>query len=84
MYVQKETLLLADVFHNFRNACLEIYELDPARFFTAPGLPWQVDLKKTKVKLDLLTKIDMLLMVEKYFRDGICHDINRYMEADNK
>ena len=76
--------MLADVFHNFRNACLEIYELDPARFFTAPGLPWQVDLKKTKVKLDLLTKIDMLLMVDKYFIDGICHDINQYMEADNK
>ena len=76
--------MLADAFENFRNTCLEKCELDPARFFTAPGLAWQVDIKKTKVKLDLLTKIDMLLLVDKDFRDGIFHDIHRYMEANNK
>ena len=63
--VQSDTLLLADVFENFRNMCLEIYELDSARFLTVPGLAWEAALKKTKVKLDLLTDIDMLLMVEK-------------------
>ena len=47
-YVQSDTLLLADVFENFRNTCLEIYELDSARFLTAPGLAWQAALKKTK------------------------------------
>ena len=57
-YVHSDTLLLANVFENFRNTCLEIYELDPARFSTAPGLSWQAALKKTKVKLDLLTDID--------------------------
>ena len=51
--------------------CLEIYELDPAKFLSAPGLAWQAALKKTKVKLDLLTDIDMLLMVEKSIRGGI-------------
>ena len=41
--------------------CIEIYELDPAKFLSAPGLAWQATLKKTKVKLDLFTDIDMLL-----------------------
>ena len=76
--------MLADVFENFRNMCLKIYELDPAKFLSAPGLAWQAALKKTKVKLDLLTDIDMLLMVEKGIRGGICHSIYRYAKANNK
>ena len=73
MYVQSTTLLLADVFENFRNMCLEIYELDPAKCLSAPGLAWQAALKSTKVKLNLLTDVNMLLMVEKGIRGGICH-----------
>ena len=65
MYVQCDTLLLADVFENFRNKCIEIYELDPAHFLSAPGLAWQACLKKTKIELELLTDIGMLLMVKK-------------------
>ena len=41
-------------------------------------------LKKTEVKLELLTKFDMLLMVEKGIRGGICHAIHRYVNANNK
>ena len=67
LYVQGNTLLLADVFGNFRNVCLKIYELDPTRFLTASVLAWQEALKKTKVKLGLLTDNDMLLMVEKRY-----------------
>ena len=63
MRVQSDTSLLADVFDKFRNMCLKIYELDPSKFLSAPGLAWQAALKKTKVKLDLLTDIDMLLMI---------------------
>ena len=48
LYVQSDTLLLADVFGNFRNMCLEIYKVDPAKFFLAPGLAWQAALKKKK------------------------------------
>ena len=70
-----DTELLADVFENFRNISLKIYKLDPAKFPAAPGLAWQAALKKTKVKLDLLTDIDMLLMVEKPIKGGICHSI---------
>ena len=76
MYPQNNnTLLLADISENFRNMCLEIYELYPAKFLSAPGLAWYAALKKTKVKLDFLTDIDMLLMVEKGTGDGICHSI---------
>ena len=68
LHVQNITLLLIDVFENFRNMCIEIYDLDPASFLTAPRLACQVTFKKTKVKLDLLTDINMLLMVERYQR----------------
>ena len=84
LYVQSDTLLLADVFENFRNKCIEIYELDPVHFLSAPGLAWQACLKKTKVELELLTDIDMLLMVEKGTRGGICQAIHRYAKANNK
>ena len=57
MYVQSDTLLSADVFEKLRNRCIEMYELDLAKFFSPPGLVWQAALKKTKVKLDLLTDI---------------------------
>ena len=85
LYVQADILLSADVFENFRNICLRIYELHPAKFLSAPGLAWKAALKKkTKVKLDLLTVIDMLLMVENGIRGGICHYIYRYAKANNK
>ena len=75
LYVQKNTLLLADVFENFKNKCIEIYKLDPAHLFSAPGLAWQACLKKTAVELELLNDIDMLLMVGKGIRGRICHAI---------
>ena len=65
MHVQSDTLLFTDVFENFRNKRIEIYELDLAHFLSAPGLAWQTCLKKTGVELELVTDIDMLLMVEK-------------------
>ena len=55
LYAQSHALLLGDVFENFRNMCLEIYKLDPAKFLSAPELAWQAALKKAKLKLDLLT-----------------------------
>ena len=84
LYVQSDTLLLADVFENFRNKCLEVYELDPGHFLSLPGLAWQACLKKTNIKLELLTDYDMLLMVEEGIREGICHSIHRYTKANNK
>ena len=70
LYVQSDTLLLADVFHNFRDMCIKEYKLD--------------SLKKTNIELELLTDYDMLLMVEEGIRGGICHSIHRYAKANNK
>ena len=84
LYVQSHTLLLSDVFENFRNKCIEIYELDPAHFLSAPGLASQACLKKTGVKLELLTYINFLSMVKKGIRGGIVHAIHRYAKANNK
>ena len=84
LYVQKDTLLLADVYENFRNMCVGKHQLDPVYFVSAPGLVWQACLRKTGVKLELLTDTDMLLMVEKGTRDGICQATHRYAKANNK
>ena len=59
MYVKSNKLLVADVFENFRNMCLEICELDRANFLSVPGLVLQAALKRTSVKLVLLSSIDM-------------------------
>ena len=84
LYVQSVILLLEDVFENFRNMCIKVYEPDPAHFLSAPGLACQACLKKTGVKLELLTDPDMLLMVEQGIRGEICHVIHRYAKGNNK
>ena len=84
LYVQSDTLLLADVFNNFRDMCIKEYELDPAHFLSLPGLAWQARLKKTNIELELLTDYDILLMVEEGIRGGICHSIHRYAKGSNK
>ena len=81
LYVRSDTLLLADVFENFRKACIKNYELDPAHLISLPGLAWQACLKKTNVELELLTDYDM---IEEGIRGGICHAIQRYAKANNK
>ena len=63
LYNETDVLLLADVFENFRNICMENYKLDPAHYYTAPSLSWDACLKITDVKLELLADVDMLLMV---------------------
>ena len=83
LYVQSDTLLLADIFENFRDKCIEIYELDPVHFLSAPGLAWQACLKKTQVELELLTDNDMLLMFEEENRGGMCRATYRYAKTNN-
>ena len=84
LYVQSDTLLLADVFENFRNMCIKVYELDPVHFLSLPGLAWQACLKKAKVELELLTDYDMLLIVQEGIRGGICHAVHRHTKENNK
>ena len=84
LYLKTDVLLLADVFEEFRNICLENYNLDPAWYYTSPGLSWDALLKHSKVKLELLTDPDMLLMFEKGIRGGISMISNRHGRANNK
>ena len=52
--------------------CLNIYKLDHLYFLSAPGLAWQACLRKTKVESELLADYDMILMINKGIRSGIC------------
>ena len=84
LYVRSDTLLLADIFENFRQSCLKNYELDPAHFVSLPGLAWQACLKKTNVELELLTDYDMVLMVEEGIRGGKKRSSYiQYLDANN-
>ena len=76
--------MLADAFEKCRGKCIEICGLDPSHFLSAPGLAWQACLKKSNVNLELLTDIDMLLMIEAGIRGGMCQSTHRCAKANNK
>ena len=84
LYLRTDVILLANVFEAFRDTCLEHYSLDPAYFYTSPGLAWKACLKHTGIGLELLTDPDMLLMFERGIRGGITQAVHRYAKANNK
>ena len=84
LYVVTDVLLLADVFENFRKVCQDRYGLDPANYYSAPGLSWDALLKKTRVELDLLTDLDMHLFIERRMRGGISMVSKRHARANNR
>ena len=84
LYLKSDVLLLADVFENFRKTCLKHYKLDPAHYYTSPGLAWDAFLKETGQELQLLHDYDMLMMFDRGIRGGITHISKRYSEANNK
>ena len=84
LYNESDMLLLSDVFENFRDVCLKYYDLDPAWYSTAPGLAWDAALKKTNIKLDLLSDYDIILIIRKGIRGGISMISTRYGTSNNK
>ncbi|VDI81882.1 Hypothetical predicted protein [Mytilus galloprovincialis] len=70
LYLESDVAILEDIFEDFRNICLKHYGLDPAHYFTSPGLAYDAALKTTGVRLELLSDPDMLLMLERGTRGG--------------
>ena len=84
LYLKTDVLLLADVFEKFIKTCIDYYRLDPCHYFSFPGLSWDAMFKMTKIKLDLISDIDMHLFIEKGMRGSISYIAKRHYKANNK
>ena len=84
-YLQCDVLLLADVFENFRNTCENYYGLDPANYISAPGLAWDAMLLKTNINLELMNDLEVLDIMERMKKGGLCFvGSKRHAVANNK
>ena len=84
LYLKFDVLLLAEIFENFRNICLKHYELDPAHYYTSPGLSWDALLKLSGQKLELLSDIKMIQFIESGIRGEVSMISHRLSIANNK
>ena len=84
LYLRTDVILLANMYEAFRDTCLRHYKLDPAHFYTSPGLAWKACLKLTGIRLELLTDPNMLPMFERGIRDRITQVVRKYASANNK
>jgi len=83
LYLRLDVALLADVFESFRRSAHKTYGIDPAHFYTLPGVSWAAMLKYTGVKLELLTDPDMYIAMESALRGGVCAVTHRHAKANN-
>jgi hypothetical protein len=84
LYMETDTLLLADVFENYRQVIHKNYGLDPVHFYTAPALSWSAGLKFTKIKLEIPLDVDMHIFFDLGLRGGISMVIEHFARANNK
>ncbi|KAJ4434487.1 hypothetical protein ANN_23049 [Periplaneta americana] len=83
LYLKSDTLILTDVFENFREMCLKAYDLDCMYYYTVPGLAYSAMLKLTGVELQLIKDMTMLLLFEQGIRGGICQCVTRHAIAND-
>ena len=83
IYLRTDVLLLADIFENFRKVAHSNFKLDPAHFYSSPGLSFSAMLKMTKVELELLTDVEHLQLWERGMRGGVSFIGDRFAEANN-
>ena len=84
LYVKQDAVILCDVFENFRDLCMEYYGLDCCHYVSLPAFSWDAMLKKTGVKLEYITDIDMYTFIESNLRGGVTTVNHRYYKANNK
>lgn len=84
LYLERDVIILADVFENFRRTCNKIYNLEPVHYPTADSMSWDAMLKCTKVKLDLISDTEMAKFINSARREGLIQCTTRMMEANNK
>ena len=84
LYLKTDVLLLADVFENFINTCLDYDQLDPCQYFSSPGLSWDAMLKMTGIELQLTSDVDMHLFIEKGMIGSISYIAKMHSKANNK
>ena len=83
LYLKTDVLLLTDVFENFRKVRLKNYYLDPAHYYSSPGLAWDAMLKMTNVRLELMPDRNMHVIIDKSVRGGICCISHKNAIANN-
>ena len=83
VYLQLDVLLLADYFEKFRKTCLSYYKLDPAHYYTTPGLAWDAALRTSKITLELITDVDIYNMIDTSIRGGVSMISTHHAKANN-
>ena len=84
LYLKVDVLLLVSVFEKFRKHCLATYKLDPPHYFTLPSLSWDAMLRKTRVRLEIIRRVDKYIFFEAGIRGGFACAVKRYAKANHQ